>query len=363
MPECYNRTGVITFSPRNPQCRPIRKGTLVDPPILQVKDLRAEFVTPEGRVKAVNGVSLSLQRGGTLAITGESGSGKSTLALSILNLLPHPGRIVEGSIFFQGTDLLTLPGEELRRVRGREVAMVFQDPATGLNPVLSAGQQVEEIITTHLNVSRREAKRRSLQVLAQMGLPEPAQVAARYPFQLSGGMAQRVMIAIATALNPKVLILDEPTSALDVTVQAAILEDLKQLQRQHGTSILLITHDLGVVAQMADEVAVMYAGSVVEYAGVHRLFDRPRHPYTWSLLSSRPRLDREDSGPLTAIRGAPPSLVNLGDECPFLPRCPKATNVCRSEPSPPLFVMEDSHFAACYNPIYQETRPEAVDAH
>ncbi len=323
-------------------------------PILQVNDITAEFVTPEGVVKAVNSVSLNLRRGTTLAITGESGSGKSTLALCILGLLPHPGRIVRGSILFEGTDLLTLPSEELRHIRGREIAMVFQDPATGLNPVLSVGQQVEEIITTHLDVSKREARKRSLDVLGHMGLPHPEEIASRFPFQLSGGMSQRVMLAIATALSPRVLILDEPTSALDVTVQAAILEDMRQLQRQTSTTILLITHDLGVVAQMADEVAVMYAGSVAEYAGIHALFDRPRHPYTWSLLNSRPRLDRDGRGPLPSIRGAPPSLVDLPEECPFLPRCPKATNVCRNEPAPALQRMEGGHLAACYNPIYQE---------
>ena len=327
----------------------------MDDAILRVEELRAEFASPDGVVKAVNGVSLSLRRGGTLAITGESGAGKTSVGLCILNLLPHPGRIVSGRVEFQGINVLELGSEETRRVRGREIAMVFQDPATGLNPVLSAGQQVEEIITTHLDVSKREAKRRSLEVLAQMGLPDPEQVATRYPFQLSGGMAQRVMIAIATALNPKVLILDEPTSALDVTVQAAILEDLRQLQRSHGTSILLITHDLGVVAQMADEVTVMYAGSVVESGDVHTVFERPRHPYTWSLLGSRPRWDRDEPGRLTVIRGTPPNLAELPEECPFLPRCPKATNVCRTEPAPSLYEIEAGHLAACYNPVYQET--------
>jgi oligopeptide/dipeptide ABC transporter ATP-binding protein len=322
-------------------------------PILRIEDLSAEFNTPEGTVNAVNHVSLSLQEGGTVALTGESGSGKTSVALSVLNLLPHPGRITSGRIFLEETNILSLGSEQLRRVRGRDIAMVFQDPATGLNPVLSVGSQVEEIITNHLDLPRREAKRRTIEVLAQMGLPEPEQVTTRYPFQLSGGMAQRVMIAIATALNPRVLILDEPTSALDVTVQAAILEDLRRLQKRHGTSILLITHDLGVVAQMADEVAVMYAGSVVEHGDAPTLFGRPRHPYTWSLLASRPRWDRQDPGPLPAIRGTPPSLIDLPDECPFLPRCPKATSVCRTEPTPPLSALEPGHLAACYNPIYQ----------
>jgi peptide/nickel transport system ATP-binding protein len=329
-------------------------------PILRIDHLSSEYATQDGVVKAVNSVSLDLQEGGTLVITGESGSGKTTVALCVLNLLPHAGHITSGSVSFDGRDLLALTSEELRRVRGRDVAMVFQDPATGLNPVLPVGQQVQEIITTHLDVPKKEAKRRTIEVLAQMGLPEPEQVATRYPFQLSGGMAQRVMIAIATALNPKVLILDEPTSALDVTVQAAILEDLRRLQSQYGTSILLITHDLGVVAQMADAVAVMYAGSVVEYADAHTLFAGPRHPYTWSLLASRPRWDREGDGPLPSIKGTPPSLVDLPDECPFLPRCPKATSVCRSEPNPRLDELEEGHFAACYNPIYQ-AEPAAAE--
>jgi len=323
-------------------------------PILRIEDLSAEFVTPDGTVKAVNHVSLSLREGGTLALTGESGSGKTSVALCTLNLLPHPGRITGGRILLHDSDVLCLTNEQLRQVRGRDIAMVFQDPATGLNPVLSVGQQVEEIITNHLDVPRREAKRRTVEVLAQMGLPDPAQVTTRYPFQLSGGMSQRVMIAIATALNPKVLILDEPTSALDVTVQAAILQDLRRLQQTYGTSILLITHDLGIVAQMAEEVAVMYAGSVVEFADVATLFARPRHPYTWSLLASRPRWDREGSGRLPSIRGTPPSLIDLPDECPFLPRCPKATSVCRTEPAPTLTPLEAGHLAACYNPIFQE---------
>jgi peptide/nickel transport system ATP-binding protein len=327
--------------------------------ILRIEDLRAEFATQEGLVKAVNGVSLTLKRGGTLAITGESGSGKTTLALCILNLLPHPGRIVGGRIYFHGQDLLSLSAEEIRRTRGRRIAMVFQDPTTGLNPVLSIGQQVQEIITTHLHTPKKEARRRTIEVLAQMGLPDPEDVIDRYPFQLSGGMAQRVMIAIATALDPEVLILDEPTSALDVTVQASILDDLRQLQRRRGTSIILITHDLGVVAQMAEEVAVMYAGCLAEYTNVHTLFSRPRHPYTWALLSSRPRWDRQGEGRLTVIRGAPPNLIDLPQECPFLPRCPKATTVCRSQPMPTLSRIDsEDHLVACYNPIYHQERSQ-----
>jgi len=333
----------------------------LEDPIVQVQDLRAEFATPEGAVRAVSGVSLNLRRGRTLVITGESGSGKSTVGLAILNLIPHPGRITTGQVLFKDRDLLALPPEELRHVRGREIAMVFQDASTSLNPVLSIGQQVEEAITAHLDVDRGEAKRRTIDVLERMGLPDPAQIARRYPFQLSGGMAQRVMIAIATALNPEVLVLDEPTSALDVTVQAAIIDDLLRLQREHNTSIILITHDLGLVAQVADDVAVMYAGQIAEYADVRTLFEGPRHPYTWSLLASRPRLDRDYRGPLTAIKGSPPSLIDLPDECPFLPRCHKATNACRMQPAPPLLpIGRNGHLAACYNPIYQEERQRHV---
>ena len=229
--------------------------------------------------------------------------------------------------------------------------MIFQDATTSLNPILSVGEQVVEMITTHLDVPKKESKRQAIELLAQMGLPDPEEVMKRYPMHLSGGMAQRVMIAIATALDPDILIADEPTSALDVTVQASILDELTQLQRNHGTSILLITHDLGVVAQMASEVAVMYAGSIVERATVSNLFQHPRHPYTWALLASRPRWDHQAPGPLPLIRGAPPDLAQLPRECPYLPRCPKATNVCRTEPAPPLEELEPGHPCSCYNPI------------
>lgn len=324
---------------------------MLDEPILRIEGLSAQFDTPEGAVKAVKDVSLSLRRGTTLALTGESGAGKTSVGLALLNLLPYPGRITAGRVYLNETDILTLPPEKVRQLRGRDIAMVFQDPATGLNPVLSVGTQVEEIITAHLPVSKREAQDRSLEVLAQMGFPNPKEVARSYPFHLSGGMAQRVMIAIATALNPKVLIADEPTSALDVTVQAAILDDLRQLQQRFGTSILLISHDLGVVAQMADEVAVMYAGSIVEFGDTRKVFERPRHPYTWALLASRPRWDQDQIRPLPAIRGAAPNLAQLPEECPYLPRCPKATNVCRTEPAPTLTELEPGHSAACYNTI------------
>jgi oligopeptide/dipeptide ABC transporter ATP-binding protein len=323
--------------------------------ILRVEELRVEFATVDGTVNAVNGVTFDLPRGGTLAITGESGSGKSSIGLAIMGLLPHPGAVTGGHVYFGGRDLLTLSAEQLRPIRGREIAIVFQDPTTGLNPVLSVGAQVEEIIRTHRSVTRREAKRMAVEVLRQIGLPDPEEIVRRYPFELSGGMAQRVMIAIATALNPAVLILDEPTSALDVTVQAAILEDMTELQRRHGTSIILISHDLGVVAQMAQRVGVMYAGHIAEYADAGPLFASPRHPYTASLLASRPRWDQESGERLPAIKGTPPSLIDLPDTCPFLPRCHKATTQCRVEPAPRLAPCgPEPHVAACYNPMYHE---------
>jgi oligopeptide/dipeptide ABC transporter ATP-binding protein len=288
-----------------------------------------------------------------LAVVGESGAGKTTLALSILKLLPFPGQITSGEILFAGRDVLSMSEEELRRLRGRSISMIFQDPVSGLNPVLPIGKQVEEILGSHLNLPKQERRRRAIELLSSVGLPEPQRVAAQYPFHLSGGMCQRVMIAMATALNPSVIIADEPTSALDVTVQAQILAELDGLRRDRGTAILLITHDLGVVAQMADDVAVLYAGSIVEAGEVGAIFETPRHPYTWALLSTLPRVDGSGK-PLRAIPGAPPSLLNLGEECPFLSRCSKALSRCRQEPMPRLEAVSDRQRVACYNPVFQQ---------
>lgn len=318
--------------------------------ILEVRDLYAQYRSPEACVKAVDGVSFSLRRGGTLALVGESGCGKTTVALSILGLLPYPGQVVRGAVLFEGRDLLTVGREELRRILGREISMIFQDPVAGLNPVLSVGQQVEEIVTAHLDVAKREARRMVRDALARVGLSDPERLAGQYPFQLSGGMAQRVVIAIATVLNPQVIIADEPTSALDVTVQAGILNQLQALRRERGVSVLLITHDLGVVAQMADEVVVMYAGRVAERGPTREVFHRPRHPYTWLLLGTLPRVDQARR-PLEAIKGVPPDLAQLPDECAFLPRCRKAVNTCRQQPSPALAEVAPGHRAACYNPV------------
>jgi oligopeptide/dipeptide ABC transporter ATP-binding protein len=327
--------------------------------ILEIQGLRTYYHDRKTVLKAVDGVDLKLERGSVLGVVGESGCGKSTLALSVLNLVPHPGYIDEGRILFEGRNILEMSAAELRALRGRQISMIFQDPVAGLNPVLSVGQQVEEIITTHTGMSKGDARRMSLELLAGMGLPDPGRIAERFPFQLSGGMAQRVMIAIATALKPSVLIADEPTSALDMTVQAQILQELRRLQRS-GVSIILITHDLGVIAQMADNVAVMYAGRIAEEGSVESIFRRPRHPYTWSLLAALPRLD-ERVGRLRHVRGRPPDMTKLPAQCAFVPRCPKVRNECRMLDSPPLELIEEDHLVACYNPMYHPEDDEDDD--
>jgi peptide/nickel transport system ATP-binding protein/oligopeptide transport system ATP-binding protein len=320
--------------------------------ILDIRNLSTYYFGSDGTAKAVDGVSLSLRRESTLAVVGESGCGKTTLGLSALSLVPHPGRIVSGRILLEGRDTVKMSSEELRRLRGSHIGIIFQDPVSGLNPVLPIGAQVEEIIASHTSLSKKESRQRALQALRESGLPNPERLTRLYPFHLSGGMCQRVMIAIATALRPKILIADEPTSALDVTVQAGILEQLNRL-RQQGMSLLLITHDLGVVAQMADDVAVMYAGRIVEEGTAEQVFNTPRHPYSWALLQSLPRLDRL-SKPLIPIKGAPPQLTELPDQCAFVPRCPKATSACRSQPAPKLEEISPGHRIACFNPVYVE---------
>ena len=319
--------------------------------MLEVRDLSVTFPQADGQVRAVDGVSFTLRPDRTLALVGESGAGKTSVGLSLINLLP-PSAAVSGQVLLDGRDVLDLDSESLRRLRGRDVSMVFQDTATGLNPVLTIGEQVSEILTTHQKLSKREAREESMALLARMGIPDPARVIDRYPFHLSGGMAQRVMIGIAMALNPKVLIADEPTSSLDVTVQAQILDELRRLRAEYGMAMLLITHDLGVVAQMADDVAVMYAGRIVEQGTALEVFKDPAHPYTEGLLATRPRLDTEVSRPLRAIRGAPADSDETDETlCPFLPRCHKALSRCRLEPAPALAVADGRHPVACYNPV------------
>lgn len=319
--------------------------------VLEIKNLYVQYADGPKRLKAVDGVSLSLRRGSILALVGESGCGKTSTALAVLGLLPEPGSVARGEVRFDGRNLLSMRDRDLRRLRGREISMIFQDPVSGLNPVLTVGEQVGEIIVAHTSATKQEAARAVNDALERVGLVDPERLARQYPYSLSGGMCQRVVIAIATVLNPKVLIADEPTSALDVTVQAGILSELERLRRERGVSILLITHDLGVVAQMADEVAVMYGGRIAEQAPTSQLFRRPRHPYTWSLLGTLPRVDQVRR-PLESIRGSPPDPTELPDECAFLPRCPKAVMACRTQPSPPLAELAPEHSAACYNPVY-----------
>ncbi|MCC6382364.1 MAG: ABC transporter ATP-binding protein [Dehalococcoidia bacterium] len=320
-------------------------------PVISVHDLTVRYRTKESSVYAVDQVSFALEPGKVLALVGESGSGKSTAAMSVLRLLPPEAEVLGGEVLFEGRDLLALGDKPLRAIRGRRIAMIFQDPVAGLNPVISIGDQVAEALTSHLEIGKKDAKRQAVAILSSVGLADPERVAKSYPFQLSGGMCQRVMIGIATALHPDVIVADEPTSALDVTIQAQILYQLNRLREAQGTAILLITHDFGVVAQMADDVAVMYAGRVIETGGVQEMLERPLHPYTHALLGTLPRLDGQ-GGPLRAIPGQPPEMVVPAEHCPFIPRCGKVLTACRESPPPPL-EEQHGHPVACYNPIWQ----------
>jgi oligopeptide/dipeptide ABC transporter ATP-binding protein len=322
-------------------------------PIVRVRDLTVRYRTRDSEVYATEDVSFDLHRGKILTLVGESGSGKSTAGMSVLRLLPGEADVLTGSVEFEGHDLLALDEKLLRPIRGRRIAMIFQDPVAGLNPVINVGSQVAEMITSHMEISKKEAKKRAIEILHEVGLSDPERIAKSYPFQLSGGMCQRVMIGIATALDPDVIIADEPTSALDVTVQAQILHQLAQLRDQRGTAILLITHDFGVVAQMADEVAVMYAGRVVESGSVRDMLKAPLHPYTHALLGTLPRVDGAHDH-LRQIPGHPPEMFEPAEHCPFIPRCSKVMNVCRQEAPPPLTQPEGgTHEVACYNPVWQ----------
>jgi len=324
-----------------------------DSPILQIKDLRTFFDTRDGTVRAVNGVSLELYAGETLCIVGESGCGKSVTAMTILGLLPKPpARIESGEIFFQGTDLLKLNEEEMRAIRGNEISMIFQEPMTSLNPVLTIGRQISEVISLHQGVSDRVARDRAVEILDRVRVPDAHQRVKEYPHQLSGGMRQRAMIAMALSCNPKILIADEPSTALDVTIQAQILDLMRELRDDFGTSIILITHDLGVVAEMGERVLVMYAGGKVEEASVEELFHYPLHPYSEGLMTSIPRLNESlardgDRVRLQEIPGMVPSLIEEIPGCLFTPRCSYASEQCEAE-SPELAEHRKHHYAACW---------------
>ncbi len=317
--------------------------------LLHIENLRTYFYTDSGVVKAVDDVDLSIKAGTTLAIVGESGSGKSILASSIMQLIPQPpGKIVSGSVIFHNRDLLDLPKKEMRRVRGNKITMIFQEPMTSLNPVFRIGRQIEEVIAVHQKVGKEEARGQALELLQLVGIPAAEERIKNYPHQLSGGMRQRVMIAMALACNPELLIADEPTTALDVTIQAQILDLMRKLQGEFGTAILLITHDLGVVAEMASEVAVMYAGQIVEYAGADTIFGRPGHPYTTGLLKSIPRLDVKQEK-LLVIDGVVPNPICFPPGCRFSPRCSKATRRCKKE-EPQLRSYKPHHLVRCHFP-------------
>ena len=322
--------------------------------LLDVKDLRTSFRTEDGVVKAVDGVSFTVEKGQTLGIVGESGCGKSVTCLTIMGLNPKRNTITGGEALWKGNDLLTMKPSELRQIRGSEISMIFQDPMTSLNPVHTIGKQLEEAILLHRDVTKKVARARSLELLKAVGIPRAEQRIDDYPHQFSGGMRQRVMIAMALINDPDLLIADEPTTALDVTTQAQILALMKTLQNDFGSAIIIITHDLGVVAEIADDVEVMYAAKVVEQAEVHDLFHRPQHPYTWGLMGSLPRLDA-DVERLTQIPGQPPSLLRPPAGCRFHPRCPYVMEVCKTtEPRLVPTQRDSEHLQACH--LDEETK-------
>jgi oligopeptide transport system ATP-binding protein len=327
--------------------------------LLEVKDLRTYFNTEDGEVKAVDGVSFQLKRGETLGIVGESGSGKSVTNLSIIRLIPNPpGRIVSGQVLFHGLDILALKENEVRKIRGRRIAMIFQDPMTSLNPFMKISRQLMEITQLHLGYSKSEAYNHAIRMLETVGIPDARSRADNYPHEFSGGMRQRVMIAMALSCEPELLIADEPTTALDVTIQAQILELIKTLKNATGTSVILITHDLGVVAGMTDHLIVMYAGKVFEQAPTKELFALPGNPYTKGLLRSVPDPTAEQ-GQLYQIPGLPPDVAHLPPGCPFAPRCERAADICKRE-FPPFVQLTAEHFSLCHfaNEVYEESKAE-----
>lgn len=317
--------------------------------LLEVQDLKTYFKVKAGRVHAVDGVSFGVKPGEKVGVVGESGCGKSVTALSIMRLVSQPpGEYAGGGILFEGQDLLDVSEKDMRKIRGGKIGMIFQDPMTCLNPTMTVGKQIGEALRIHLKLDKDEAQKRAISLLEQVGIPAAAERVNSYPHQFSGGMRQRVMIAMALACNPKLLIADEPTTALDVTVQAQILELIDGVATDFGTAVILITHDLGVVAGMTDRVVVMYAGKVVETASTEELFANPRHPYTLGLLSSVPRLDEERHSQLRTIEGSPPDLVKPPTGCPFMPRCAFARAICRTMPPLDPVAGNAAHLKACW---------------
>ncbi|AVK85745.1 peptide ABC transporter ATP-binding protein [Lysinibacillus sp. B2A1] len=316
--------------------------------LLDVENLTVEFKSGGSTMKAVNGVNLQLNKKETLGIVGESGSGKSVTATALMRLIPSPpGKITNGKIHFNGRELLGISEKEMRNVRGNEMSMIFQDPITSLNPVLTVGNQIIEVIRAHESLSKKEANEKAVDMLKMVGIPEPEKRLKMYPHEFSGGMRQRVMIAIALACNPKLLIADEPTTALDVTVQAQILDLMKKLQQEHDTAIIMITHDLGVVWELCDKVNVMYAGRTVESTTTRQLYEQSLHPYTWGLLESQITMGTQEQNRLPAIPGSPPDLTMPHSGCHFSSRCPMATDICHSK-APELVEVRENHFVACH---------------
>jgi len=317
--------------------------------LLEIQDLKTYFKVRAGKVRAVDGVSFAIKPGEKLGVVGESGCGKSVTALSIMRLLPQPpGEIAGGSVLFEDQDLLDLPESAMRKIRGAKIGMIFQDPMTCLNPTMTIGNQIGEALRIHLKLSQNESQKRAISLLEQVGIPAASERINSYPHQFSGGMRQRVVIAIALACNPKLLIADEPTTALDVTVQAQILELINGVCSEFGTAVILITHDLGVVAGMTDRIAVMYAGKVAETASTDELFSNPRHPYTLGLLASVPRVDEVRHSQLKTIEGAPPDLLSPPTGCPFMPRCAFARAICRTMPPLEALPGKSDHLKACW---------------
>jgi peptide/nickel transport system ATP-binding protein len=324
-------------------------------PLLEVKDLKVYFPTDDGLVKAVDGVSFTVDRGETLGVVGESGSGKSVTFLSVLGLINRKAARVEGEVLFQGKNLLELPPDEMQDIRGSRISMIFQDPMTSLHPYYRVGQQIVEAIRTHQDIPKREARKQAVEMLRRVGIPRPDERARQFPHEFSGGMRQRAMIAMALSLNPDLLVADEPTTALDVTVQAQILDLIGRLKDEFEASVVIITHDLGVVAEHADHVQVMYAGRVAERGSRSDIYYRAHHPYTWGLLQSITRLDQPKVERLRPIQGLPPSLIFVPPGCPFHPRCPYVMDVCRTE-VPPLLSEDGAHASACHLPLAEKER-------
>ena len=315
--------------------------------LLEIKDEKLSFFTPAGEVKALNGVSFSMEEGEVLGIVGESGSGKSVTAYSVMGLTAYPGKLIGGTIYFNGHQIEKMSEKEMRKIRGNEVSIIFQDPMTSLNPVYTIGNQITEVICLHTGKSKKEAHDRAKELLELVGINEPAKRLKQYPHELSGGMRQRVMIAIALACEPKLLIADEPTTALDVTIQAQILELMQELRQKLGMSIIMITHDLGVVASMCERIAVMYAGHIVEYGTADEIFYEPKHEYTKGLINSIPKLSAQEIERLVPIEGQPVDLLNPPAGCPFAPRCANCMKICLRE-MPPKTELSDTHYSHCW---------------